>query len=81
MIRTSVSRFAMIFALSTALAGVGALPAAARPHDGRGGPGAPRVVVVNWDHNCPLRRLDRQLVRCDNLTGAGVPAPLFIPEL
>jgi hypothetical protein len=36
MIKTWVSRFAMIFALSAALAGVGALPAAARPHDGRG---------------------------------------------
>ena len=31
--------------------------------------------------NCPLHRIDRQLVRCDNLTGAGVAAPLFIPEL
>jgi hypothetical protein len=29
MIKTSVSRFAMIFALSAALAGVGGLPAAA----------------------------------------------------
>lgn len=29
---------------------------------------------------CPLRRLDTQFVRCDLLTGAGVPAPAFIPE-
>jgi hypothetical protein len=79
MIKTPVSRLATALALSALLAGVGALPAAARPDDGR--PGPPRVLVVEMDHNCPLRRLDRQLVRCDNLTGAGVPAPLFIPEL
>ena len=30
---------------------------------------------------CPLRRIDTQLVRCDNLTGSGVRAPSWIPEL
>jgi len=30
---------------------------------------------------CPLRRIDTQLVRCDALTGAGVRAPSWIPEL
>ena len=25
--------------------------------------------------NCPLTRVGTQFVRCDNLTGAGVPAP------
>ena len=29
---------------------------------------------------CPLERIDRQLVRCDNLTGAGVPASWYVPE-
>ena len=29
---------------------------------------------------CPLERVGTQFVRCDNLTGNGVPAPLFIPE-
>lgn len=29
---------------------------------------------------CPLERLDRQLVRCDNLTGTGAAAPLAVPE-
>ena len=79
MTKTSVSRLATTLALSAALVGVGALPAAARPDDGR--PGPPRVVVVESQHSCPLRRLDRQLVRCDNLTGDGVAAPLFIPKL
>lgn len=30
--------------------------------------------------NCLLTRIGTQLVRCDNLTGAGVPAPFWIPE-
>jgi hypothetical protein len=29
---------------------------------------------------CALERIGTQLVRCDNLTGDGVPAPLYIPE-
>jgi len=29
---------------------------------------------------CPLERLGDQFVRCDNLTGAGVAAPAFVPE-
>ena len=31
--------------------------------------------------NCPLDRVGTQYVRCDNLTGAGVPAPSWVPEL
>ena len=30
--------------------------------------------------SCPLQRIGTQLVRCDNLTGAGVRAPSWIPE-
>jgi hypothetical protein len=30
--------------------------------------------------DCPLERIDTQLVRCDNLTGGGVSAPFWIPE-
>jgi hypothetical protein len=30
--------------------------------------------------DCPLERIGTQLVRCDNLTGAGVDAPFWIPE-
>ena len=79
MIKISVSRLATTLALSAAVVGLGALPAGARPDYGR--PGSPRVVVVESQDNCPLRRLDRQLVRCDSLTGDGVAAPLFIPKL
>jgi hypothetical protein len=31
--------------------------------------------------SCPLRRIGTQLVRCDKLTGSGVRAPSWIPEL
>jgi hypothetical protein len=31
--------------------------------------------------SCPLNRIGTQFVRCDNLTGAGVPAQPWIPEL
>ncbi|MET3164327.1 UNVERIFIED_ORG: hypothetical protein ABIB19_002756 [Arthrobacter sp. UYEF10] len=30
--------------------------------------------------NCLLTRIGTQLLRCDNFTGAGVPAPYWIPE-
>lgn len=29
---------------------------------------------------CPLQRIDQQLVHCDSLTGGGVPAPSWVPE-
>lgn len=36
--------------------------------------------VLNTYVDCPLERIGTQLVRCDNLTGAGVDAPSWIPE-
>jgi hypothetical protein len=68
-------------AILTVLAGSVAVPAAvARPVDPDGVPKY-RTTVSDSSLTCPLRRIDRQLVRCDNLTGAGVPAPLFIAKL
>jgi hypothetical protein len=55
------------------LVGVGALPAAARQD-----PGTTSVPSVS--PYCPLTRIGIQFVRCDNLTGAGAPAPAWIPE-
>jgi len=72
-------RIATAAAILTMLASVAVPPAACpiepnrAPHRSIAFPDSPR--------RCPLRRIDRQLVRCDNLTGAGVAAPLFIPEL
>jgi hypothetical protein len=63
-------------ATATLLAGLAATSAAARPD-----PGEP---IRDWFPsyaNCSLERIDTQLVRCDNLTGTGVPAPASVPEL
>ena len=72
-------RIATAAAILTMLAGSvavrGGVPSRPNPapHRSIASPDSPR--------RCPLRRIDRQLVRCDNLTGAGVAAPLSIPEL
>ena len=73
-------RIATAAAILTMLAGSVAVPAAACPLDPDPAPHR-RIAFPDSPLNCPLRRIDRQLVRCDNLTGAGVPAPLSIPEL
>lgn len=50
-------------------------PAVARLDPGTsGGP-----VQVLPEHHCPLTRIDQQFVRCGALTGAGVPAPSWVP--
>ena len=63
--------------LSFVLVSAGASTASARPDPIDVQPVAGGVPAVS----CALQRIDRQLVRCDNLTGAGIAAPLFIPEL
>jgi hypothetical protein len=73
-------RIATAVAILTMIAGSMGVPAAARPLDPDPAP-TQRIAFRDPLLNCPLRRIQRQPVRCDNLTGAGVPAPLFIPEL
>ena len=73
-------RIATAVAILTMIAGSMGVPAAARPLHPDPAP-TQRIAFRDPLLNCPLRRIQRQLVRCDNLTGAGVPAPLFIPEL
>ena len=73
-------RIATDAAILTMLAGSVAVPAAARALDPDPAP-THRIAFPDSPLRCPLRRIDRQLVRCDNLTGAGVPTPLFVPEL
>jgi hypothetical protein len=41
---------------------------------------AARMHALSYEPNCPLRRIGDQLLRCDNLTGAGIPAPFWVPE-
>jgi hypothetical protein len=63
--------------LLSLLALVGVAPTATAKPD-PGGSGA--ASSADLSEYCPLRRIDTQLVRCDSLTGAGVPAPPFIRE-
>lgn len=64
------------FAVSI-LAGTGVAPAAAMQDPGV--PQRPPVVQLDAPY-CFLTRIGTQLVRCDDLTGAGVPAPAWVPE-
>lgn len=53
---------------------VGATPSSARPESG------PPVARVGHAGECLLQRVGTQFVRCDNLTGNGVPAPAHISQ-
>ena len=81
MINFRIGRVASAAAILTMLASSAAFPAAARPLDPIYPAPNRSIAFSDSPLDCPLRRIDRQLIRCDNLTGAGVPAPLFIPEL
>ena len=76
----STGALAMILAGGTSV-----LPASAFPDPGEPGqPGTPLrypyVCVVNHSTGpLPLARIGTQYVRGDNLTGAGVPAPDWVP--
>lgn len=67
---------ARLLALSAGVAvllvGTGVAPATAGQ-----GAGSP---VTGHSATCPLMRIGTQFVRCDNLTGAGVRAPSWVPE-
>ena len=71
-IRTS----AFVAIAGALLAFTAAASASARPES----PPEPPTVQSVQLGQCPLERIDDQFVRCDDLTGAGVPAPSWIPE-
>ena len=81
MINFRIARTATTTAILIMLAGSAAMPAAARPLDPDPPVATRKITFSDSSWRCPLLRIDRQLIRCDNLTGAGVSAPLFIPEL
>ena len=71
-----LARCSAAAAAATIIAGLAATPAIASPD-----PGDPIPIRFStYDGNCPLNRVGTQLVRCDYLTGAGVPAPAFVTE-
>jgi hypothetical protein len=81
MINFHLARIAMTTAILIMLGSLVPVPVMARPIDSDPPVATRKIIFPGSSLNCPLRRIDRQLIRCDNLTGAGVPAPLFIPEL
>ena len=66
-------RTIVAFAAAVALLGIGG---GAQARQDAGTP-----VATDLDPVCGLARVDHQFVACDNLTGNGVAAPLWIPEL
>jgi hypothetical protein len=54
------------------------LPVPATASQDRGEAVTNRVSVRS--EACPLERVGTQYVRCDNLTGAGVPAPSWVSQ-
>jgi hypothetical protein len=74
---SAFTRSAVLAAAASILLLTAASPvASARPDDG-----GTDVRTVTGPVQCELMRIGTQLIRCDNLTGAGAPAPLWIPEL
>jgi len=71
-----LASFAAAAGAVTLLIVTSALPVAAKPD-----PGGPLSQADTYQKTCPLRRIDRQLVRCDNLTGAGIAAPVAVPQI
>ena len=67
---------ATVFAI-TLVAASQATPAGARLDPG---PQKTPTQSVYRPPNCPLERVGTQFVRCNELTGAGVPAPAWVPE-
>lgn len=67
---TLLARCSAAAAAATVIAGLAAIPAAARPD-----PGERIPIRFSSYANCPLNRIDTQLVRCDNLAGGGVTDP------
>jgi hypothetical protein len=80
MIRSTSTRNWTVAGLTAVLLfGTGVAPAVARQDPGTPAATTPSVSVLSY-RNCPLTRIGTQFVRCDNLTGAGVSAPSFVPE-
>ncbi|WP_438855531.1 hypothetical protein [Agromyces sp. M3QZ16-3] len=77
---TTALTSALVVSAAALLSALTAAPAIARPEPAP--EPTPTVVSVQVadDDRCPLRRVGTQFVRCDDLTGAGVPAPSWIPQ-
>ena len=77
---THNSRWQAATVAALLLSAISAAPASAvRLHD----PSLPALSASargSNNHTCWLQRVGTHMVRCDNLTGNGVAAPLWMPE-
>jgi hypothetical protein len=62
--------------LATATMGITCTAASARPDIGESAP----ATVCSSGLNCAIARVGLQIVRGDNLSGAGAAAPLWLPR-
>lgn len=60
--------------LAFALLATTAVPSSAKPDPG------PMLERTSTSTSCSLQRVGTQFVRCDDLTGNGVPAPEWVPQ-
>jgi hypothetical protein len=69
------------FVLSAATGALllGAAAAALSPGAAMSAQWPPATFTVKVSASCSLERIGDQFVKCDNLTGAGVRAPAFVP--
>lgn len=77
-ITPTLTATALVASAAALLAVLAATPASARPEPAP--TPTPTVVQPADDDLCNLERVGMQFVRCDDLTGDGVPAPSYIPE-
>ncbi|MFC9919062.1 hypothetical protein [Agromyces binzhouensis] len=77
---TTALTSALVASAAALLSALAAGPAVARPEPAPEPTPTAVSVRVADDLGCALRRIGTQFVRCDDLTGAGVPAPSWIPE-
>jgi hypothetical protein len=75
-IARTIAGSVLVIAAGAVLATVAAGAATARPESA---PEPPAVQSTRFGQ-CPLERIDDQFVRCEDLTGAGVAAPAWLPE-
>jgi hypothetical protein len=85
MVMARTVRWVELAAVVTLMTTAPALSATARPDPGdpsaeQSCTAVARGHALSYEPNCPLRRIGDQLVRCDNLTGAGAAAPSWVPE-
>lgn len=73
---TLTQRTCAVAATSMLLLGATTLSATARPEPGE----ATVTAIETATEHCLLERVGTQYVRCDYLTGNGVPAPVWVPE-